>query len=753
MKKDTVKKLAWGVLIALLFSLLVSVLLIFGFFRDMELKSLDFRFRWRGPQDVSYSDLIIVAIDQQTFTACQDRYPYPREYYATLVDNLNEVGIRRIMFDIQFTEPDMKNPQGDSILADAIRRNGNIILAGKIDRVQAGGEVYAYPNEPLPVLMETGSEWGVVGEIQDPDGFMRRYSIFEAYQNRYIYSLGTRVLFAENGIVGSPEFEFTDDGYFVFPDVNGDKSVRIKAHRGSQGYEQTILINYYGPAGTFPTYSLSAVLDDADFDLKDEEDTDYMELFKKNSIYPFEMRIAMLTDSVLQEEAFLALAMEDTAAVEKILDHANPFLDKIAFIGVSIEELHDNKYTPYYNYAGVRMLMPGVETHAHATQTMLDQNFISAIPFYQNILIVFIMGIITALVVSIVRPVLGGVFSLLLIACFVFTSIWLFIEQNIWIQMIPALSIVLLSYISNVVYQFLSEQKEKKKIRGMFQTYMSPKVLKYLEDHPDAFSLSGEKRDATMFFSDVAGFTTISESLSAEELSVVLNKYLSPMTDICMRYDGYVDKYEGDAIMCDFGVPMEDPDHAWKACWAALDQQVTLVELRKEIKKDHGVDIYVRMGINSGFVSAGNMGSAQRFQYTVMGDAVNQASRFEGANKQYGTYIMIGEETLRQAADRIEVRILDKLVVKGKLIPITVYELMAKKGELSDEQALIRAHFTKGIELYWKRQWDAAIGQFQQAIAVTGDDPPSKVFIGRCEIYKENPPGDNWQGEFVMTTK
>lgn len=752
MKKDIIRKAVWGTLIALFFSILVSLLLIFGFFRDFELKSLDFRFRMRGPQDVSHSDLIIVAIDQQTFTACRDRYPYPREYYATLVDNLNEVGIRRIMFDIQFTEPDIKNPQGDSILADAIKRNGNVILAGKIDRVQAGGETYAYPNEPLPVLMETGSEWGVVGEIQDPDGFMRRYSIFESYQGKYIYSLGSKVFFAENGIDKSPEFEFSD-GYFIFPKDNGDESVRLQAHRGSLGFEQTILINYYGPARTFPTFSLSAVLDDAEFDLKDEEDTDYMELFKKNSIYPFELRIALLPDSVLQEEAFMALALEDTEAVEKILDQANPFLDKIALIGVSIEELHDNKYTPYYNYAGVRMLMPGVETHAHAIQTMLDGNFIRTIPFYQNIAIVFIIGILTALVVSIVRPVFGGVFSLALIAGFVFGTLWLFIEKKIWVQMIPALSVILLSYISNVVYQFLSEQKEKKKIRGMFQTYMSPKVLKYLEDHPDAFSLSGEKRDATMFFSDVAGFTTISESLSAEELSVVLNKYLSPMTDICMSYDGYVDKYEGDAIMCDFGVPMEDPDHAWKACWAALDQQATLVELRKEIKRDHGVDIYVRMGVNSGVVSAGNMGSAQRFQYTVMGDAVNQASRFEGANKQYGTYIMIGEETLKQARDKIEVRILDKLVVKGKLIPITVYELMAKKGELSDEQALIRAHFTKGIELYWNRQWDEAIKYFKQAIAVTGEDPPSKVFISRCEIYKVNPPGDNWQGEFVMTTK
>jgi len=282
---------------------------------------------------------------------------------------------------------------------------------------------------------------------------------------------------------------------------------------------------------------------------------------------------------------------------------------------------------------------------------------------------------------------------------------------------------------------------------------MSPKVLKYLEDHPDAFRLTGEKREATMFFSDVEGFTSISESLSAEELSIVLNKYLSPMTDILMQYDGYVDKYEGDAIMCDFGVPMEDSDHAWKACYAALDQQQTLQTLRQEIYDVHKVTLRVRMGVNSGIVSAGNMGSNQRFQYTVMGDAVNQASRFEGANKQYGTYLMIGEETLRRSEKRLEVRILDKLVVKGKAIPITVYELLARKDELDPELRKIRDHFGDGVHFYWDRKWDQAIRSFEKALAVNGKDAPSEVFIKRCQIYRETPPDPKWQGEFVMLTK
>ncbi|HQO74303.1 MAG TPA: adenylate/guanylate cyclase domain-containing protein [Candidatus Marinimicrobia bacterium] len=752
MKINTLKQAIGGIIIALVLALLVSIFLVFGIFREMELKSLDARFKNRGPKDISHSKLIIVAIDDQTFKSCRERYPYPREYYATLIENLEEVGIKTIMFDIQFTEPDYKNPLGDSILADAIRKNGNVILAGKVTREFSVGGVNVYADKPLPILLETGSDWGVVGEIQDPDGFTRRYPIFEQYQDKTIYTLGTKVFFKETGLPRVPEYKF-ENGYFIFTDSTTGNTQRLLAHRGSLGWEQTILINYYGPAGTFPTYSMSAIIDDSDFDLKDEEDTDYLEMFKRNSTYPLEMRIALIADSTRQFEAIAALAGGDTASVLAILDEINPFKGKIALVGVSIEELHDNKFTPFYNYGADRRLMPGVETHAHAIQTMLDQSFIRSLPITLNIILIFVISILTAVAVAFARPVLGGVLALILGFGALVLSYWTFRAHAVWVQLVPLLVATGTSYLSSVVYQFLFEQKEKRKIRSMFQTYMSPKILKYLEDHPDAFSLSGEKREATMFFSDVANFTTISESLSAEELALVLNKYLSPMTEILMKYDGYVDKYEGDAIMCDFGVPMEDTDHAWKACFAAIDQQAALEVLRPQIKKDHGVDIFVRMGINSGVVSAGNMGSNQRFQYTVMGDAVNQASRFEGANKQYGTYIMIGEETYHRAQDKIEVRILDRLVVKGKLKPITVYELLGRKGQVDQEMLQICAYFTEGINLYWNRQWDAAIAAFEKAIAVKGEDKPSHVFIERCHIYKNNPPGPNWQGEFVMETK
>ncbi|MCK5521370.1 MAG: CHASE2 domain-containing protein, partial [Candidatus Marinimicrobia bacterium] len=458
---------------------------------------------------------------------------------------------------------------------------------------------------------------------------------------------------------------------------------------------------------------------------------DYMELWKENSIYPQEIL------DMLRGEG----------------GNESPFKDKIVLIGDALEEHFDLKFTPFFNYLGEPKLTAGVETHANAAQTILDANYITKTNPKTNNMIVFLLTLVTLIGSLVFGPILGVISLIVIISAYLLSSIWLFTHLNIWIEWLAPVAGALGAYGLNTLYDFILEQREKKKIRGMFSTYMSPKILKYLEDHPDAFRLTGEKRSSSIFFSDVEGFTTISESLSAEELALVLNKYLSPMTDILMSYEGYVDKYEGDAIMCDFGVPVEDLEHAWKACWAALEQQERLVSLREEIKRDHNVTIKVRMGINSGMVSAGNMGSDQRFQYTVMGDAVNAASRFESANKQYGTYMMIGQNTYNDAKDYIEVRYLDRIIVKGKNEYITVYNLLAKKGELSDEYEGLRKYFDAAMELYWDRKFDEAITSFKKGMEFVPDDPPSKVFIGRCEAFLQTPPPENWQGEFIMTTK
>jgi adenylate cyclase len=277
-------------------------------------------------------------------------------------------------------------------------------------------------------------------------------------------------------------------------------------------------------------------------------------------------------------------------------------------------------------------------------------------------------------------------------------------------------------------------------------------VLRYLEENPGSFSLSGTRTEATMFFSDVAGFTSISESITPEQLAELLNRYLSPMTQIIMDHEGYVDKYEGDAIMAEWGVPFPMSDHASQACRAALEQMKKLEELRPVLKEEYGHELHVRMGINTGSVTAGNMGSESRFQYTVMGDAVNQASRYEGANKGYGTCIMIGESTRHAIGSEFEVRLLDLLVVKGKTHPIKVYELMGLAGEVSESRCKVRELYEQALNLHWDRRFDAAIELLEQAQEILPDEASRRMQI-RIEGYLENPPPEDWKGEFVNLTK
>ncbi|MBL7074529.1 CHASE2 domain-containing protein [candidate division KSB1 bacterium] len=759
--KKSLQQVGIGLVLSMGMVSLILILRMLGVLDFLELKTLDWRFLLRGPLSGITAvepipkdslDVVIVDLDDESWRLIPYKWPYPRQIWAQVVRNLIRAGARVIVFDIAFDSEDAQSASGDSTFAEAIREARaagiSIILGSKLvfEKTLVPPDYIQYP---IDTLMNAGPETGLVGELIDPDGVTRCYIVYNMVSRDSLphLSLGMKAVKEYLGYSTAEKMVQTEDYMFY-----GDLKIRSWGKATNN-----FLINYYGPpsnAGpppplgpwkTFNRYPLSNVLDDGEFDLKEfEEDTDWMEMF-----YP---------DGMI---AMLGMGMP------------SPFKEKIVIIGLSVEIIFDVKQTPFYNYAGIQQLMPGMEMHTNAIQTILDSNYISRIGFWGEFWMLVFLSLLTYFFLAWLKPLKGGLVLLGVVLIFLSFSFGAFFRDFTWLfkkifsmtvmppgfgesvvvpVVVPIFGIVL-TYVGNVLYQFMMEQREKRKIRGMFSTYMSPTVLKYLEDHPDAFRLTGEKRNATMFFSDVAGFTTISESLSAEELAVVLNKYLSPMTEILMSYDGYVDKYEGDAIMCDFGVPVEDPGHAWKGCWAALDQQERLVGLREEIKKDHGVEIYVRMGINSGVVSAGNMGSAQRFQYTVMGDAVNQASRFEGANKQYGTPIMIGEETYRQAKDKIEVRILDRLVVKGKAIPITVYELIGKNGKLDGEKGEVAEYFTKGINLYWQREWDEAIKHFQKALAIEPGDGPSKVFIERCQLYKENPPDENWQGEFVMKTK
>jgi len=437
---------------------------------------------------------------------------------------------------------------------------------------------------------------------------------------------------------------------------------------------------------------------------------------------------------------------------EKVFKNGEMLKEKIVLVGPYGNWSKDVIRTPYPNP------MPGPELHLAALGAALSGNFLHLPPLWVNpLLIAGGAGLALLLILSTKQPIAR---LFLLGALALAYGVLTFIVQDKLSLILPVVGpslTLLFGGVGCLSYEFVLEQREKRRVSGMFSTMVSPEVLSYMQADPDRFRLTGEKKMVSIFFSDLAGFTTISESVSAEDLAKILNRYLTPMSDLVTKYGGYIDKYAGDAIMADFGVPVwTDPDpnsHAWKACWSALEQQERLQTLKEELKAEYGCDIDARMGINTGEVAAGNMGSDKKFQYTVMGDAVNQAARFEPANKPFDTHIMIGGKTYELAKEKIEARFLANMIVKGKTEPVPCYELLAKKGELPETKRRVVEIFEEGWKLHASKKFKEAIARFQEALTLDPHDGPSKTYQKICEGFLKAPPPDGWAGEYIQTSK
>jgi adenylate cyclase len=269
---------------------------------------------------------------------------------------------------------------------------------------------------------------------------------------------------------------------------------------------------------------------------------------------------------------------------------------------------------------------------------------------------------------------------------------------------------------------------------------------------PTKLKLGGDKKTLSVLFSDIRGFTTVSETMTPEELVHLLNEYLTAMTDIVFKYDGLLDKYMGDAIMAVYGAPLDQPDHPVRACRTALDMMEELKKLQTKWSEEGRPILQVGVGINSGDMVVGNMGSQMRFDYTVMGDSVNLGSRLEGINKEYGTNIVISEYTYAAVKDILFCRELDSVVVKGKKLPVKIYELLCEKKDAEPHETFLRL-FESGLEKYKQKQWDEAIAIFRQVLELRPGDTPSELYIRRCEELKECPPPEFWDCVYTMTRK
>jgi adenylate cyclase len=428
---------------------------------------------------------------------------------------------------------------------------------------------------------------------------------------------------------------------------------------------------------------------------------------------------------------------------------ANAFQGKIVLVGATAIGIYDIRVTPFDH------VFPGLEVHANVIDSILKQDFlyrpnwVTLFDLLAIILIGLALGIILPRVKALGGALAAGFILLALILC----SKFIFQGIGAWVNMTYPILNLVLTYLGITGYRYMTEEMEKKKVRGAFQYYLTASVVEQMLKNPEKLKLGGEKKDLTVLFSDIRGFTSISERMAPELLVKFLNEYLTKMTDIVFKYDGLLDKYIGDALMAIWGAPLDQPDHARRACFTALEMVEELRVLQEKWAAEGMPRLDIGIGINVGPMVVGNMGSERRFNYTVMGDSVNLGSRLEGLNKLYGTNVIVSEMTYERVRDEILGRELDSVRVKGKHQPVKIYELMARRAAVSAEQQALTEEFNSALAEYKKRNWDQALQAFQSLLARHPHDGPTKVYVERCQTLMSTPPPLDWSGVYTLTTK
>lgn len=418
--------------------------------------------------------------------------------------------------------------------------------------------------------------------------------------------------------------------------------------------------------------------------------------------------------------------------------------NKIVLIGATAPDLHDNQLTP----TSGSDFMSGVEIQANTVQTLLDQRFLVEESKLSTIFTIFIISALASSI-FVLLPLIPLTFAFVfLVAGFIAYVIYSFDHGVIRNIIYPALAIFLIG-ITNIVYKYFSEIRKKEFVRKAFSYYLSESVMSEVLSNPSKLKLGGERRPMTVLFSDVGGFTTISEKIPPETLLTLLNQYLTAMTNIIFKYRGVLDKYMGDGIMAFWGAPIKEADHALLACMAALEMDEKVGEIRSNwVKK--GVNLNVRIGINSGDMIVGNMGSHQRFNYSLIGDGVNLGSRLEGINKEYGTHIVISQSTYNLVKDKVIARKLDIVAVKGKEKGIAIYELIGAKTGTFDETFL--REFEDARTDYEEGNFPSALAKFKILSRKYPTDSPTSLYLARLRILSKAKP-KNWTGVYYSQIK
>jgi len=703
--------------------------------------------------------------------------------------------------------------------------HGDILLAESIQNAQDNGTAVVmdvkmvreptripptYIAYPVPEIMDVNPETGLINDMLDTDGFSRQYSIAGYMEHE------PDIAYLTLGVECVKAFlEIPDDAVPTFNADNllwnfGDLNIT------SYGRTNNFLVNYYGPPsgykipggnnlkpwGTFPRFSLSQIIDTQDYDLP--EDLDWMSQFIPGEIPDW---ILAIEDEAERNDMMAMMGLGADFDLKQ-----SPFYNKIVILGVNVEVIHDVKSTPFYNYMDLSQLTPGMETHANAIQTILHENYIKVFggkttryvaegapyPMANFLLIFFLCTLAYILLTKIdLHPIVAGIIIFSEGLVYYAIAMGMFANDNWWfwkstvasllpgslhekyydqlqvvlpgpgesymMPIVAPLAGLVFTYASNIIFQFLNEQQDKKFLRETFGTYIAPKVLDKMYEEKQAPKLGGVEGHHTAFFSDIQNFSTFSEVLEPERMVALMNEYLTVMSQVILDNEGTLDKYIGDAIVAFYGAPAPVENHEKKSCTTALLMQDALEDLRQKWRGENDWPDIVysmqhRIGLNCGKMVTGNMGSEMRMNYTMMGDTVNLAARLESSAKQYGVYNFVGENIYEETKDAFIFRFLDFVRVKGKNIPVKVYELVSAKDNADNHTVSLIKVFEEGLDHYYQQQWDKALIHFEKAEGMedhftSRNTTPSAVYIERCTMFIDNPPGKDWDGVWTMTSK
>jgi adenylate cyclase len=748
------------------------------FLQRLEYDALDTRFRARPPSATPVDPrIVIVEIDQRS-QELLGKWPFSRTHFATMLDALHDDKAKVVAFDVTFDKPDrtadpvrdiwskleQRRKRGESVdpkLVAEIRDlaaeyDADSKFAKAIDRFGcvALGNFFLTPYKLKAIQKATLDqydeliEWYSLGRdaLHPQTGKQDFVELVNQYgRNNLLFAANVANIRA---LANPDNSETTTIGFFNEPsDIDG-----VVRH--------SLLVVPFGRSENIIDWQMYGSLEVQAMKLYLGIKSDQLTVhYDQTGVVrvDFGSALKIKTDSTgrIQINYHGPKRTYPYFSIADVVQHNFPpatFKDKIVLVGASATGIADLRTPPYGDND-----FPGVEIHANVIDNLLHQNFLvrgAKQQLWDALLIVF-FGIPLGIWMALVSPRwMWFGFGLLVPLAAVNYQAFL---RGSWLNFtVPAMTLT-----GNVVlvslYRVLIEEKEKRRVRSAFGQYLSPEVIRRLLVNPQL--VEPKKTDITVMFSDIRGFTTISEKLDAQDLALFLNQYLSDMTRIVFQYQGTLDKYIGDAVMAFWGAPYEEPGHAVNGCNTALEMMSRVHEMQKKWETQGKPRLDIGIGLNTGVASVGNMGSILRYGYTALGDAVNLSSRLEGLNKEYGTHILANETTYQSAKDAgFFFRELDLIRVKGKLQPVTIYELVGRCAEPGPDGAAQDLHarlelFAQARALYQKRQWENAQRTFEDILAKWPDDGPSRTYWKRCQEYLFEEPPSGWDGVFTMTHK